>query len=253
MSTEAVRELLGRAAHDGRFAALLESDREAALAEQGQRLTAQERAWLASAPKDVLPALSRTVPEELKDSGRATRLSVKELGALLLTAVLVLVFVAVIVQTLRTVNEDPRGVQVGDTTQLVSPFANAKDLLGVVLPLFGAAVTFWLGAAVEGRRADANGKAAEQAAEERDLAKRQANDTRTTAAEALGLVEGALRASGGTTSTTPEETASTVERRTAGAPRAPESGDGQGRGGVDVGGLMNIVAQARNDILRSAR
>src|SRR5262245_19158543 len=39
---------------------------------------------------------------------------------------------------------------------MLDPFARTMDLLTLLLPLFSAAVSFWLGVAIEGRRADQN-------------------------------------------------------------------------------------------------
>lgn len=236
MSAEAVREVLTKAAGDDGFRALLASDSTAALAQQRQHLTRQEREWLAAAPDGVLQAMSAPVPDVPADSDPATRPLVKELGAIVLTAVLVVVFGAVLEQALRTVDTDPRGVQVGHAMQLVSPFTNAKDLLGIVLPLFGAAVTFWLGAAIEGRRADANGKAADQASSERDVAKQRERQTRTTGVQALGVVE--LRASGAA----PVAAVEPVEGRT---PRSPGATRTATSDGLDLDGLANILSQAQ--------
>jgi hypothetical protein len=63
--------------------------------------------------------------------------SFKEGGALLPTAVLAIVFAAVLVVTLFRLGSDPHGVEIGSTTQQVDEFGRAKDLLGVVVPLLG--------------------------------------------------------------------------------------------------------------------
>jgi hypothetical protein len=77
-------------------------------------------------------------------------------------------------------------------TQMVDSYGRAKDILSIVMPLFSAAVTFWLGVAVEGGRADTNARTAERAAADgadagrgERAAKDQEHHTRLIAMDAL--------------------------------------------------------------------
>lgn len=69
--------------------------------------------------------------------------------------------------------------------QVVDTFGRAKDLLNIFFPLFGAVVTFWLGVAVEGRRADHNEAEAKQAKVEKEAAEVGARKAHNAAVEAL--------------------------------------------------------------------
>jgi uncharacterized membrane protein len=98
------------------------------------------------------------------------RPSFKEIGAAALSLILVLIRIPVIWTALDEIGSQPVGVKVGDATLVVDGYARSKELLGIVYPLLTATVTFWLGVAIEGRRADTQGEAAAKAGEQRDEA-----------------------------------------------------------------------------------
>lgn len=228
MSSEGVKKLLARAAEEPTFRARLESD-PASVLDQDSTLGTEEKASLKALPVSVLSAMvdAATTPARATASMKPT---FKEWGAMGLTVVLVLIFIPVLVKTLGAIDTDPHGVAIGGATQLVDPFAKSKDLLSIVLPLLGAAITFWLGVAIEGKRADTNGKAADDAKQDSKEAKDRESETRTTAAEALGRVHGALESVGGADS-------GGVERR------------GVGAQGPDLAALKNLVADARDRVM----
>jgi hypothetical protein len=157
--------------------------------------------------------------------------SFKEGGALVLTAVLAIVFAAMLVVTLSRLGSDPHGVEIGGTTREVDEFGRAKDLLGVVVPLFAAAVTFWLGVAVEGRRADQNEDAAHSEAAQREIAQAEAHRIGNRASEALAEASGAL-----------------TPATSAGGAEGGEQRAGRGAGGPDLAQVRAILDRARREI-----
>jgi hypothetical protein len=84
-------------------------------------------------------------------------------------------------------------VDVGGSLQTVDEYGRAKDLLLVIVPLFGAVVTFWLGVAIEGRRADEHKENAAQAGKERDEAKESERKKTTTAATVIAEIKQAIK------------------------------------------------------------
>lgn len=78
--------------------------------------------------------------------------------------------------------------------QLGSVGDRAKDLLNILFPLFGAVVTFWLGVAVEGRRADQNQATAEKESQERANAEARERAIKANAAAKLGEAKGRVMA-----------------------------------------------------------
>lgn len=156
MSVEVVQAILRRASEDREFRRRLATDPDAALIPYRERLTEKEWTSISSIDSELIDVLSGLRAPAGGWRGALVPSSFKEAGALLLTGVLALTFVGMLIVTLVSVGTDPRGVSIGDTTQPVDEFGRAKDLLNVVVPLFGAAVTFWLGVAVESRRADDN-------------------------------------------------------------------------------------------------
>lgn len=224
MSDRAVQEVLTRASREASFREQLGSDAEEALNPYLGSLTPAEAQSLSALPPEILSGLPGLAPRP------ATSATFKEKGALILTIVLVLIFVPVLAITLIRIGSDPRAIKVGDTTQSIDEYARAKDVLGIVLPLFGAAITFWLGVAIEGRRADEAGRAADRAVGESRDANRREQTMRGAAADALGQVHGALEATVGATGSSPA-----MERPGGGAGSTP-----------DLAQLQAIVARARD-------
>jgi hypothetical protein len=172
-------------------------------------------------------------------------LTFKEIGAAVLSLVLVIACVPVIFVAAGQIGSQPTAVKVGDATVVVDGYARAKELLGILFPLLSATVTFWLGVAVEGRRADANGEAAAQAGEQRDEAKereqvasQREQHARSTAVEVLRELEEALVVAG---AGQPPPTGGGVERRGGGGPVGPA--------GPDLDRLRGVVSDAKSRLL----
>ena len=233
MSAEAVAKVLAKAQTDADFRAKLKADPSAALS-KFRSLTKEEIASLSQLPASVIDGLATLGQSSSK---KANQLTFRDYGAMGLTVVLVLIFVPVLVVTLYLINSDPRGVVIGQATQVVDSYGRAKDILSIVLPLFSAAVTFWLGVAIEGRRADTNAQTAERAAAEgadakrgQQAAKDQEHQTRLVAVDALNQAEAGLAAV--------DATQETVERRGVGGQAAP-----------DIGQIRDNIRAAKTQLL----
>lgn len=96
-----------------------------------------------------------------------SKVSFKEWCAAGVSLVLIGLLIGVLIPTYSIANSLPQVVKVGDAYQLVDTFSRAKDLLVILFPLFGAVVTFWLGTAIEGKRADENQQKADAEAKNR--------------------------------------------------------------------------------------
>jgi hypothetical protein len=193
MSRETVSEIIARAREDAAFRATLLTDPEQALAAYAGRLTSEERDALSTAASEpfALAALVDRPPSPWWST--LVPSSFREVGGTFLSIMLVIAFLLSLVLVLTRIGTDPRGVAIGGRDETVDEFARAKDVLGIIVPLFGAVVTFWLGVAVEGRRADDHRQNAVQAGKERDDAKDNERRKTTTAATALAEAGGALR------------------------------------------------------------
>jgi hypothetical protein len=193
MSREAVNEIIAKARTDRAFEQQLLDDPAAALDPYAERLTAQEKEQLSSIRADpfTLAALIDERPEPWWRS--FTPGSFKEVGGSVLSLVLVLAFMTLLIVALVRIGSDPRAVDVGGSSQTVDEYSRAKDLLLVIVPLFGAVVTFWLGVAVEGRRADEHKQNAAQAGKERDEAKESERKKTTTAATVIAEIKQAIK------------------------------------------------------------
>jgi hypothetical protein len=193
MSLDAVSEILASTRADDAFRQALLADPSAALAPYAARLTDEEKQALSSAGSDPF-ALAALVDKPRGAWWRSfVPSSFKEVGGILLSLVLVAAFLLVLVVALTRIGSDPRGVDVGGSNHTVDEFSRAKDVLLVVVPLFGAVVTFWLGVAVEGRRADDHKQNAAQSGKERDDAKESERKKTTTAASVLAEVRQAVK------------------------------------------------------------
>jgi hypothetical protein len=75
--------------------------------------------------------------------------------AIVTLVLLVLLFIAVY-SVFDRLDSDPKAILGTDGTVITQrdSYARAKDFFVIVFPLFSAVATFWLGAAIEGKRAD---------------------------------------------------------------------------------------------------
>jgi hypothetical protein len=193
MSRETVSEIVAKTRSDDAFREGLLTDPTGTLAPYDARLSDEEKQALSSAASDPF-ALASLVESRREAWWRSlVPTSFKEFGGSVLSVVLVLAFLLSLVLLLTRIGSDPRGVTVGGREETVDEFSRAKDVLSIVIPLFGAVVTFWLGVAVEARRADEHRENATQAGKERDEAKESERKKTTTAATALAEVRQAIR------------------------------------------------------------
>jgi hypothetical protein len=193
MSREAVNEIIAKARTDRAFEQQLLDDPAAALGPYAERLNTQEQEQLSSIRADPF-TLAALIDERPDPWWRSfTPSSFKEVGGSMLSLVLVLAFMILLIVALLRIGSDPRAVDVGGSLQTVDEWSRAKDLLLVIVPLFGAVVTFWLGVAIEGRRADEHKQNAAEAGKERDEAKESERKKTTTAATVIAEIKQAIK------------------------------------------------------------
>jgi hypothetical protein len=199
MTQKSVDNVLKKAATDAEFRSQLAADPDRVLAPYRDQLTDKEITELKSLSPEVLNSISR-----LNSNGSGQRWylpgSFRELGGALLSIILLALLLIVAVQTFNTSSTAPTAIEVGDQVILIDPFERSKDLLNLFFPLFSAVVTFWLGVAVEGRRADKNEAEADQARQEEQEARAsqiqaeaEAAGTKATARATLAQVKSAVR------------------------------------------------------------
>lgn len=119
--------------------------------------------------------------------------SFRELGGLLLSVILVIVLIVVAFRTYAKVGATPVVYTLNDSELTVDPFQQAKDLLNTLFPLFSAVVTFWLGATIEGKRADENKAQADAAKAGQAETEQDKNRVVAGATAALAQVEGMVQ------------------------------------------------------------
>lgn len=118
----------------------------------------------------------------------------KELGAAVLSLALVILLFYTISQVFSLLDTLPKTVLVGDAIQVVDVYDRAKNLLLILFPLFSAVISFWLGVAVEGRRADANEAQALNESAKREAAEQKEATVRQQTGHVLGTMKGSLMA-----------------------------------------------------------
>jgi len=169
MSQDVVETVLEKIGSDSKFRERMMKDTFTTLdKDYPNKLTEDEKA-----------ALKKMVAGFAADLKQAARPwwqppSFKELGGAFLSLALIALLFWVVAITFGVINVLPQVVKIGDTVQVIDTYSRAKDLLSILFPLFGAVVTFWLGVAVEGKRADQNQETAEKA--NKDLANVQEKD-----------------------------------------------------------------------------
>jgi hypothetical protein len=172
MSQNNVEDVLKRLSSDSEFRKKVKKDPSATLDKEYPKLGQDE--------KEALKNMVIGFAADLKE-GRWSWLkptSFKEFGGALLSAALVGLLIVVAHKTFAMMNVLPQAVDIGSTVQVVDTYARSRDLLSTLFPLFAAVVTFWLGVAVEGKRADQNKETAEKS-----------SAARTRAALEMGAVE----------------------------------------------------------------
>jgi hypothetical protein len=139
----------------------------------------------------VLNSLSRI------NSTEATRkwylpATFKELGGTVMSIILLGLILIAAVQTFNTRTSVPSAITVGDQIIIFDPFERSKDLLILIFPLFSAVVTFWLGVAVEGRRADKNEAQADEARQDEQEARQDQIQAQADLAETVATAKATL-------------------------------------------------------------
>jgi hypothetical protein len=142
--------------------------------------------------KTALTEMAKGVAADAKESAAAAAKaatkwyqpsSFKGAVAAGLSLVLMLLLLYAVVRTYGLISTPPTAVEIGETTVQWSSYDRATAFFNVLLPLFTAVVTFYLGASVEGKRGD---KAEERA----DKAEEKASDAKDEAKEANAKKEG---------------------------------------------------------------
>jgi hypothetical protein len=202
MSRKAVTKVLEQAASDAAFRSRLAADPDGAFA--GFDLDAAERDELRGLGPETLAALPGLAGGEGSALRRIVPTTFKEWGAAILSLLLLAIFAVLLLVWALRIGTDPRGVSIGDTTVTIDEFQRGKDIVTILLPLVGAVISFWLGVAVEGKRADENKQSAENEKDARQTAEtRELRKTQTAASallQAQGLAQelrGTAAASGG--------------------------------------------------------
>jgi hypothetical protein len=202
MTQKSVDDVLKKAATDAEFRSQLAVDPDKALAPYRDRLTDKEIEELKSLSPEVLSSISRLKENGAEGAAQRWYLpgSFREFGGALLSIILLVLLLIVAVQTFNTSSAAPTAIEVGDQVIIIDPYERSKDLLNLFFPLFSAVVTFWLGVAVEGRRADKSEAEADQARqneqearEDQIQAEAEAAGTKATAKATLAQVKAAVR------------------------------------------------------------
>jgi hypothetical protein len=191
MTQKSVDAVLLKAAADAEFRRRLAADADDALAPYLDQLTIEEIEALKSLSPDVLKSLSRI--NRAADTRKWYLPSTfKELGGSVLSIILLGLILIVAVQTFITRTSVPSAITVGDQVIIFDPFERSKELLILIFPLFSAVVTFWLGVAVEGRRADKNEAEADQARQDEQDARQDQIEAQADLAETVATAKATL-------------------------------------------------------------
>lgn len=186
MSEKTVQTIVEKAISDKTFAQKLAKAPTQVLAAYKNDLTEAEMAALQNMNPILLGAIAATMQKQQPRPSWWQPTSFKELGGSFLSLVLMGILIFALSQTYRLVNTPPMVVSVGGNEQMVDTFSRAQTLLNMVFPLFSAVVTFWLGVAIESRRADKHEAEAEEEKNGRQQAEAQRNAMRTTTSQTLG-------------------------------------------------------------------
>ena len=172
MSQKTVQAILQRAITKGDFRRTLLGKPEVIFADYPD-LSVEEQASLRQLDATILSSISH-INGTKSGVKQFLPASFKEIVAASLSLVLLILLFLTAMAAFEAIGETPTVYTVGEAQFVTAtPFDQAKDLLSILFPLFGAVVTFYLGVAVEGRRADQNAEAAEQAQDERNTATQQ--------------------------------------------------------------------------------
>lgn len=192
MSKKTVHEILSKGMKDAAFRESLIAKPADALQPYTDRLTAEEMTALQALKPSILEGFGAVLEAAKVARPWWLPASFKELGAGVFSLILVALLLVSAIQAYRTVGTAPIVYTLNETQESIIPFDQAKDLLVILFPIFSAVVTFWLGVAVESKRADQNKETAETEQAAREQAQEEKQRTATDAAETLGRVEGLI-------------------------------------------------------------
>lgn len=190
MSKETVGKVLGKALSDKSFRGRLSASPDDALRSYEGELSANEIAALRGLTPELLDGFTSVAEQAAARRAWWQPGSFKELGGAALSVILVVLLIVAAGLTYRAIGATPVVYTVNGGQQSINPFDQAKDLLVILFPMFSAVVTFWLGVAVEGRRAEESKEAADREKAARETAEKDKQSIAADAAEALGKVEG---------------------------------------------------------------
>ena len=185
MSEKTVKAIFTKAIEDEAFREALRTNPNEALKSYTD-LTADESAAL-KALKPVVNGMAAAAHEDDEKPWYRPS-SFKELGAAVLSVLLLIVLVIAVIATYGLLSVEPKTINIGDTVQVIDTFGRAKDLLNIFIPLISAVISFWLGVAVEGKRAD---NSEERAAEQEGLRETAQQNENSTMIEAVSTLAGA--------------------------------------------------------------
>lgn len=191
MAQVTVDSILQRAAADANFRNQLLTEPEAALAPYVGQLSEDELAALSTLHPALFQSMTSVVAAAQADQPWYRPASFKELGGAFLSVVLLLLMLYAAMRTFSMLNAAPLIVDLGDSKQVIDTFDRAKEALNIFFPLFSAVVTFWLGVAIESRRADRNEEEAAVQRQERQQAEAITRAVRHDAETAMAEIESA--------------------------------------------------------------
>jgi hypothetical protein len=190
MSADIVQAVLKKLGNDPEFRQRMREDAAATLEKDytKEQLTDIEKMALV----EMATGFVNDIKTSLKSWWKPT--SFKEIGGATLSLVLLGLLIYATTQLFGLVNAIPQVVTVGNTNQVVDTYSRAKDLFSILFPLFAAVVSFWLGTAIEGQRADQNQQTAENESNKRETAEKSTGKIKAIAAGSLGAAKGQMLA-----------------------------------------------------------
>ena len=82
-----------------------------------------------------------------------SNLKVDVIIQIVLTTILILVFIIAWYMTIDRLDAPPKGIMMPDDhMEMYDPYARAKDLLSIIIPLVTTVLSFWLGLAIQERK-----------------------------------------------------------------------------------------------------
>jgi F0F1-type ATP synthase assembly protein I len=164
MSQEKLEVIIELATSDPAFRRKLIQDPDGTLKPYLDRkdITTDEADAIKAIKEAVWEGIHDTVEQQTKRKWYQPA-NFREFASGALTLVIVFIVLYVLGWLVDFANTNPKGITIGSNTETVDYFQRTKDLFLIVLPLLSAAISYWLGVTVEGKRADAAQEQADQA------------------------------------------------------------------------------------------